>query len=499
MWYAGSSAFGAADIGYAESAPPAWKQMKSMDIAKGKPVSCVIDNRICVFGGTLSNLATISLAQAYNTISNEWSDLATMPEDLYGGNAEFINGFIYLMGGWRNTGNENLVTTDLAAEYDPEGNAWQEKSRSPEPMGLSASCVLNDTMYILGGTKDAFTQDSRKALYYVPGTDSWGTLPDMIYKRPGGSSAEIIEDKIYVIGGTYESDWFNPTGKVEVYDPESKIWTELADMPVPVMYHISEVHDKKILVFGGDSTMNNIGKWGTSIGTDLIQEYDPFTDTWRMMEGMPFRRASMAGEKVGNFVYLMGGYLNSRDLDEPLSEVWRFNLDSLKAWSYVTGIGLDKHSIELEPGGKGELVATISPPDASDLSVIWTSGDPGIASVEEGAVTGEGAGVTYVYITSIDGNFKDSCLVTVTTVGINKTQEKRIRIYPNPAKELLTIETIHSGHQSIEITSLNGQLIYSDVMEGTSHEIDLSSFQKGVYFITIGSDDFVRTRKIVKL
>ncbi len=129
MWYAGSSAFGAGDIGYAESAAPAWKQMKSMDIAKGLPVSCVIGNNIYVFGGTKSNLATLSVSQAYNTISREWSYLAAMPEDLYGGNAEIINGNIYLIGGWRNTGNENWVTTDLVAEYDPGEDTWQEKTR----------------------------------------------------------------------------------------------------------------------------------------------------------------------------------------------------------------------------------------------------------------------------------------------------------------------------------------------------------------------------------
>ena len=36
-------------------------------------------------------------------------------------------------------------------------------------------------------------------------------------------------------------------------------------------------------------------------------------------------------------------------------------------------------------------------------------------------------------------------------------------------------------------------------MEGPTHQLDLSSFQKGVYFITIRSNDFVRTRKIIKI
>ena len=72
-------------------------------------------------------------------------------------------------------------------------------------------------------------------------------------------------------------------------------------------------------------------------------------------------------------------------------------------------------------------------------------------------------------------------------------------IYPNPAKDMITIETDNPEQQSIEIASLNGQLIHSTELDGHTHQIDLSSFQKGVYFITIRSEDFVTTRKIIKL
>jgi len=83
--------------------------------------------------------------------------------------------------------------------------------------------------------------------------------------------------------------------------------------------------------------------------------------------------------------------------------------------------------------------------------------------------------------------------------GVKENTNEGISIFPNPTNDLLTIETYNSDHYSIEITSMNGQVIYSTEMEGTSHQIDLSSFQKGVYFITIRSKDFVKTEKIIKL
>ncbi|MBN2481350.1 MAG: hypothetical protein JXB19_06405 [Bacteroidales bacterium] len=44
-----------------------------------------------------------------------------------------------------------------------------------------------------------------------------------------------------------------------------------------------------------------------------------------------------------------------------------------------------------------------------------------------------------------------------------------------------------------------GQLLFSSEMEGTTHQVDLSSFQKEVFFNTLRTNDFVMTRKIIKL
>ena len=75
----------------------------------------------------------------------------------------------------------------------------------------------------------------------------------------------------------------------------------------------------------------------------------------------------------------------------------------------------------------------------------------------------------------------------------------RVKIYPNPANSILNLETEKTDLYSIQITSLKGQLIYSTEMEGTNHQLDLSSFQNGIYFISIRNKDFVTTRKIIKL
>ena len=87
---------------------------------------------------------------------------------------------------------------------------------------------------------------------------------------------------------------------------------------------------------------------------------------------------------------------------------------------------------------------------------------------------------------------------TDCTMGLDEYQYGKFNIYPNPVNDLLTIEIRQPGQNFIEITSLNGQLLYTYIMEGSFHQIDLSSFEKGLYFITVRSRDDVRTEKIVK-
>ena len=74
-----------------------------------------------------------------------------------------------------------------------------------------------------------------------------------------------------------------------------------------------------------------------------------------------------------------------------------------------------------------------------------------------------------------------------------------IKAYPIPINKLLSIEITLPEMATIEITSLNGELLINEKMEGTVMQLDLSSLQKGVYFITMRFKDFATTKKIIKL
>ncbi|SIQ38354.1 DUF4073 domain-containing protein, partial [Paenibacillus macquariensis] len=114
-----------------------------------------------------------------------------------------------------------------------------------------------------------------------------------------------------------------------------------------------------------------------------------------------------------------------------------FNADTLVP---VTAITLDNSSLILNVGSSDELNATISPSNATNKAVIWSSSDESVASVADGIVVGVKPGKAKVTATAMDGNYKAEAYVQVMAavpaapnvtadnvnrkiIGINETME----------------------------------------------------------------------------
>lgn len=81
----------------------------------------------------------------------------------------------------------------------------------------------------------------------------------------------------------------------------------------------------------------------------------------------------------------------------------------------VSGISLDPAKLTLKEGETAQLTATLTPEDATDRSISWSSSDPAVATIDQnGKVTAQGAGTATIIATAKDGSGKSaSCVVTV--------------------------------------------------------------------------------------
>ena len=81
----------------------------------------------------------------------------------------------------------------------------------------------------------------------------------------------------------------------------------------------------------------------------------------------------------------------------------------------VTGVSLNKTTLELEEGEEETLVATVLPEGATNKEVEWKSDNTDVATVDEnGKVTAVKAGEAKITVTTKDGGYTDECAVTVT-------------------------------------------------------------------------------------
>jgi uncharacterized protein YjdB len=94
---------------------------------------------------------------------------------------------------------------------------------------------------------------------------------------------------------------------------------------------------------------------------------------------------------------------------------------SYKAYNKVTvkvqpvkGVKLDKKSLSLKVKAKSTLKATITPSNATNKGVTWSSSNPKVATVSRsGVVTAVGKGKVTITVKTKDGSYKANCTVTV--------------------------------------------------------------------------------------
>lgn len=81
----------------------------------------------------------------------------------------------------------------------------------------------------------------------------------------------------------------------------------------------------------------------------------------------------------------------------------------------VTGVILSKETLSLVVGSTDILVATILPENATNEGIVTTSDNEDVATFSpDGKVTAIGKGTANVTVTTMDGGFTATCVVTVT-------------------------------------------------------------------------------------
>ncbi len=145
-----------------------------------------------------------------------------------------------------------------------------------------------------------------------------------------------------------------------------------------------------------------------------INELTPMYDdgAWQETENGDFKidKSTFSGTKA----FVLWARLDKQDGTTVYDEVICTAEGTMQEEVNVTSVELNRTELYLTAGSDYILIATISPDNATDKTLTWSSDNEEVATVEDGKVTAIGPGTATITVRTNDGNFEDTCKVIVT-------------------------------------------------------------------------------------
>lgn len=74
----------------------------------------------------------------------------------------------------------------------------------------------------------------------------------------------------------------------------------------------------------------------------------------------------------------------------------------------------------------------------------------------------------------------------------------KIRLYPNPASDRITIELVKPEELTLHIYNILGEIVLQKVLTESTNDTDITTLPKGIYIIKVTSTAWTFTQKLVK-
>jgi N-acetylneuraminic acid mutarotase len=309
--------------------------------------------RTCFLLGVVSVVVSLSASLAGQM---RWIRLAPFPEpseELYG---VAVNGKMYVLGGLG-------ARTGMVYEYDPAADMWTKKKPMPIATHHQSMVEYRGKIYMFGGFTLPTAQGAAgggggawvpidNAWEYDPPTDTWRALAPLPGKRGSAVAAEV-GGKMYVFGGatTYPTSkdvgiGGNGAAMVlttnQVYDPATNTWADRSPMALGRNHAYAGVVRGKIYIIGGRIGHAFIS---SATNTDVVEEYDPATDTWGALKAkLPTPRSGGGWATYNNKIYIAGGEVATAQMVGAFRAIEVFD-PATNIWSAFPSMPLPRHGV----------------------------------------------------------------------------------------------------------------------------------------------------------
>jgi hypothetical protein len=134
--------------------------------------TCAIGSDIYVFGGIDDNSVRYASVFKYDTLTDEWSTLAPMPQPSSFHTASVLDGSVFIVG----AGDNHCGVW----RFDPTSGVWSTLAPTMNDRDYGASFALGGCVYAAGGIRSASSLER-----YNVASDTWTAVADMLEGRDG--------------------------------------------------------------------------------------------------------------------------------------------------------------------------------------------------------------------------------------------------------------------------------------------------------------------------
>jgi N-acetylneuraminic acid mutarotase len=260
------------------------------------------------------SLAAALLARpgSAQTTVGVWTKAALLPVIQSEWDGAAIGDSLFCVGGEmkRTPATDANKASDELWIYDAKADKWTQGANMPGGRNHPAVCALDGKLYVFGGYDWSCCKNypwpygGTNAWQYDPKTKAWKTLAN-IPRRLGAGLAAPFEGKIYVMAGT-DSGGYHSVAFAHVYDPATDTWKAVASMKNAREHTKGVVVDSLIYVIGGHTMLPGAS---SRINQAAVEAYSPKSDKWYDKGTMPTggARGGIGLAYLGGKVYVFGG------------------------------------------------------------------------------------------------------------------------------------------------------------------------------------------------
>ena len=281
-----------------------------------------LGDRIYVVGGYPSTRVTVATVQVYDAAADRWTLGPPIPQALNHPMAAAVDGKLYVIGGQATAGGGGTAAgfLDTVFQFDPATGRWIRRAPMPTARSAGVAAAIDGKIYVAGGRPPR----GHDFAVYDPAADRWTTLADLPTAR-NHLAAAALDGRFYAVGGRFGAGFRSAmTDVLEVYDPATNSWATRAPMPTTRGGINGIAANGCLHVFGGE---------GPGAGPDGVfaahEVYDPGADRWQRLAPLPVPVHGVTGAAfIDGWVHLPGGGTrNGGSSGSTLHQVFRAEID----------------------------------------------------------------------------------------------------------------------------------------------------------------------------